>query len=168
MKKAKYILGFKGAFFCILLSALFFSCSNSKKIEKLNNEEITGMLNSQRFTFVAERVNPLRGSSRNLTSSYDVVVKKDTLNCILPYFGRAYQASADPSKNPLEFTSYQFSYTVKQKNKSDWQVYITPDDYKEVQQFIFEIFGNGTATLNVQNTHRDPISYFGHIEKVKD
>ena len=168
MKKIKYQPIFKISVLCLLISTLFFSCSNSKKIEKLDNEEITGMLNSQRFVFVAERVNPLRGSSRILTSSYDVTIKNDTIISYLPYFGQAFQAPSNPSKSPLEFTSYKFSYNIKLNNKDDWQVYITPKDYSEVQQLIFEIFGNGTATLNIQNLHSDPISFYGHIEKVKD
>ncbi|MEO8821469.1 MAG: DUF4251 domain-containing protein, partial [Ginsengibacter sp.] len=68
----------------------------------------------------------------------------------------------------LEFKSYKFSYTISQKNKSDWDVYINPTDISGVQQFVFNIFGNGTATLNVQNSNSDPISFFGHIERVKD
>lgn len=168
MKKTKYQPIFKISLLALLISALFFSCSNSKKIEKLDNEEIIGMLNSQRFVFVAERMNPLRGSSRILTSSYDVTVKNDTLISYLPYFGQAFQAPSNPSKSPLEFKSYKFSYSVKQNNKDDWQVYINPNDNSGVQQLIFEIFGNGTATLNVQSIQRDPISFYGHIEKIKD
>jgi len=169
MKKIKYQLIFlKISALCLLISTLFFSCSSSKKIEKLDNEEITGMLNSQRFVFVAERVNPLRGSSRILTSSYDVTVKNDTLNCYLPYFGQAFQVPYNSTKSPLEFKSFKFNYNIKLNSKDDWQVYIIPTDHPEVQQLIFEIFGNGTATLNIQNLHSDPISFYGHIEKVKD
>ncbi len=168
MKTIKYPPIFKIGFLGLLISALLFSCSNSKKIPRLDNEDITGMVNSQRFVFVAERAAPLSGSSRQLTSNYDVTVKKDTLNSYLPYFGRAFQSPVDPSKSPLEFKSYKFSYTINQKKKSDWEVYITPKDCPGVQQFIFEIFGNGVATLNVQNTHSDPISFYGHIEKIND
>ncbi|MEO8820622.1 MAG: DUF4251 domain-containing protein, partial [Ginsengibacter sp.] len=142
MKAKKYFQILKIGLSCLLASVFLFSCSSSKKIEKLNNEDVMGMLNSQRFVFVAERANPLRGSSRLLTSSYDVTVKKDTLNSYLPYFGRAFQAPFDPTKSPLEFKSYKFSYTISQKNKSDWDVYINPTDISGVQQFVFNIFGN--------------------------
>lgn len=151
-----------------ILSTLFFSCSSSKKATKLNVEDISGMINAGNFTFVAERVNPLRGSSRILTSSYDVLVKKDTINCYLPFFGRAYQAPIDPSKGGINFTSHNFTYNVTVKNNDEWQVYINPKDQQDVQQLLFQIFGNGTATLNVVNTNRDPISFYGHVEKNKD
>ncbi len=168
MKTFKYPHLFIYFLVTFLITTLFFGCSSSKTATKPNVEEISNMINAQRFTFVAERVNPLRGSSRVLTSDYDVVVKKDTVNCYLPYFGRAYQAIIDPAKGGLDFTSHQFSYNVTLRNKDEWQVYISPKDNPDVQQLYFQVFGNGTATLNVVNTNRDPISFYGHVEKVKD
>lgn len=151
-----------------LIFTLCCGCSPSKITTKPGVQEIGNMINTSRFTFVAERVNPLRGSSRILTSDYDVVVKKDTVICYLPYFGRAYQAPIDLSKGGLDFKSYNFTYNVTLNNKDEWEVYINPKDNQDVQQFYFRIFGNGTATLNVVNTNRDPISFYGHIEKIKD
>jgi hypothetical protein len=168
MKAIKYERLLKLFMSGFILSTLFFSCSSSKKATKLNVEDISSMINAENFTFVAERVNPLRGSSRILTSSYDVIVKKDTLNCYLPYFGRAYQAPIDPSKGPIDFKSYNFTYSVTLKNNDEWQVFIKPKDQQDVQQLLFQIFGNGSATLNVVNTNRDPISFYGHVEKSKD
>ena len=171
MKPQKYLpfqkIFFLGISIC-LLSTLFFSCSSTKKAGKLKVEDIRSMINAQRFTFVAERVNPLRGSSRILSSNYEVSLKRDTMDCYLPYFGRAYQAPLDPSKGGLDFKSFKFSYNVTLNNNDEWQVYISPKDYSEVQQLYFQIFGNGTATLNVINTNRDPISFYGHIEKIND
>jgi len=171
MKTTKYQPLFKFFFLGFVISissAVFLSCSSSKKATKLNVEDIRSMINAQRFTFVAERVNPLRGSSRMLTSNYDLQVKKDTINCYLPYFGRAYQAPIYPTKGGLDFTSYKFTYNVTLNNNDEWQVYINPKDYSDVQQLYFQIFGNGTATLNMVNTNRDPISFYGHIERNND
>lgn len=152
----------------ILIPLLLLGCSSSKKVEKLHPEDISNMISARNFTFIAERVNPFRGMSRNLTSLYDVKIKKDTLDSFLPYFGRAYQAPIDPSKGGIMFKSLDFSYSVTVKSKDEWLIYIEPKDNSDVQQFIFQIFGNGKATLNIQNTHRDPISFFGHIQKNND
>lgn len=154
------------SFVALLISILLFSCSSSKNAVKLNSDEVRNIVDSSRFVFVAERVIPLRGTSRYLTSRYDVVVKKDTVNCYLPFFGRAFQAPIDPSKGGIQFTSTNFSYNVTAKNNNDWEVIIKPKDYTDVQQLDFNIFGNGTATLNVVNTHRDPISFTGPIERI--
>ena len=125
------------------------------------------MVDSSQFVFVADRVNPLRGRTRYLTSSYDVIVKKDSLVCYLPFFGRAFQAPIDPSKGGIQFTSANFSYTISTKNENQWDVTIKPNDYADVQQLYFNIFDNGTANLNVVSTYRDGISFSGHIEKLK-
>lgn len=152
----------------ILIPLLLLGCSSSKKMEKLHPEDISNMISAKNFTFIAERVNPFRGMSRNLTSLYDVKIKKDTLDSFLPYFGRAYQAPIDPSKGGIMFKSLNFSYSVTDKSKDEWQIYIEPKDNSDVRMFIFQIFGNGKATLNIQNTHRDPISFYGHLQKNED
>ena len=76
-------------------------------------------------------------------------------------------APMDPSKNGMQFNSYNFEYTVNQKGNDQWEVIIKPRDYTDVQQLYFTVFSNGNATLNVTNINKDPISYDGHIEKVK-
>lgn len=151
-----------------IASLIFGGCSSSKKLEKLKPEDIGNMINARSFTFIAERVNPFRGMSRNLTSLYDVKVNRDTIDSFLPYFGQAYQAPIDPSKGGIMFKSNNFSYSVTVRSKDEWQIYIEPKDNSDVQTLIFQIFGNGTATLNIQNTHRDPISFYGRVQKNKD
>jgi hypothetical protein len=156
----------------IILSLVFFQCSSSKKSAnqntKLTGEDVRNMVNNKDFIFVAERVLPFRGSSRLLTSEYDVTVKKDSLISYLPFFGRAYQAPIDPSKGGMQFTSTNFSYEVNANKNNGWDVIIKPKDYHEVQQFSFRIFENGSASLNVINTNKDPISFNGHVEKFKE
>jgi hypothetical protein len=152
----------------LFISVQLFSCSSSKKAVKLNSDDVRNIVDSSRFVFVAERVTPLRGATRYLTSRYDVVVKKDTISSFLPFFGRAFQAPMDPSKGGIQFTSTNFSYNVNPKNNDQWEVTIRPNDYPDVQQLFFNIFDNGTATLNVVSTHRDPISFSGHIERINE
>jgi Domain of unknown function (DUF4251) len=122
------------------------------------------MVDSQHFVFTAQSVTPLRGQFRNLTSSYDVSISKDTMISYLPYFGRAYTAPVDPSKGVLNFTSTSFSYSVTPHKKNGWNVMVKPKDNTDIQQFLFTIFDNGTASLNVTSTSRDPISFNGYIQ----
>jgi hypothetical protein len=167
--KTKIVLRFiKFSFLIMVTTLLLFRCSSSQKAEKLSSGEIKNVIDSSQFIFVAERVNPLRGSTRYLTSRYDVTIKKDTIDCDLPYFGRAFQAPIDPSKGGIRFVSSDFFKSINSKNETEWEVLIKPNDNADVQQLSFNIFNNGTATLNVTNTHRDPISFYGHIERIKE
>jgi hypothetical protein len=151
----------------LVISVSVVSCTTAKKFEKVKPADVSNLINSKNFTFIAERVNPFRGASRNLTSLYDVELKRDTLISFLPFFGRAYQAPLDPSKGGINFKSTSFSYNITEKSGDEWDIYIEPKDNSDVQTMIFTIFGNGNATLNIQNTHRDPISFYGRIEKNK-
>ncbi|MGN6297433.1 MAG: DUF4251 domain-containing protein [Ginsengibacter sp.] len=45
---------------------------------------------------------------------------------------------------------------------------VKPRDNSEVEQMRFDLFGNGTATLNVTSTDRDAISFSGRIEKLSE
>lgn len=123
------------------------------------------MVDSQHFVFVAQSVTPLRGQFRSLTSSYDITISKDTMVSYLPYFGRAYSAPIDPSKAALNFTSTSFSYSVTAHKKNGWNVVVKPKDNTDIQQLLFTIFDNGSASLNVTSTSRDPISFNGYIQK---
>ena len=167
MKNIKIERFIKFFLIIFLLPLLFSECSSSKKVSGLGSDEIENMVNSSQFVFVANRVTPLRGSSRYLTSSYDVTVKKDTLVCYLPFFGRATQAPMDLSQGGIQFRSVNFTYEVNSKNGKQWDVVIKPNDNSDVQQMYFNIFPNGNANLNVVSSHKDPISFSGHIEKVK-
>lgn len=167
MKNSK-IKNFVAFSMAILLSFLLSQCSSSKKVTKLNSDEVANMVDSSRFEFVAERVIPMRGTPRVLNSYYDAIVKKDTLKCYLPFFGRAYQAPMDLSNGGIQFTSTNFTYKVDAKKNNAWNVTIKPNDNTNVQQLYFNIFGNGSASLNVVSTNRDAISFSGHIKQLKE
>lgn len=167
MKTKTNSASLKSIFLFLIIPLFFFQCTTTQKGNRIGSTEIKNFVDSSKFIFVAERVNPLRGGSRHLTSRYDVVVKKDTINSNLPFFGRAFQAPFDPTKGGIQFISHDFTYNITSKKEEEWSILIKLKDVNDVQQLIFNIFNNGTATLNVVNTHRDPISFYGYIEKIK-
>ena len=151
----------------LIVSCFFFSCSSSNKVEKPSADDIQDMVNSSQFVFVADRMSPMRGGTKTLTSTYTVQLIKDSLNCYLPYVGRATQAPINMTGGGIEFTSSKFSYDVVPKKEGQWDVTISPGDNQSVQKMFFNIFSNGSASLNVISTTRDPISFSGHLEKLK-
>ena len=151
------------------LALVSFSQSAGAQTDDKNARKpaIKQMIDSHNFVFVAQSVTPLRGRFRNLTSEYDVKVAGDTMVSYLPYFGRAYSAPLNPSEAGLNFTSTNFSYTVSPHKKNGWDVVIKPKDNSDIQQFRFTIYDNGSASLNVTNISRDPISFNGAIKEEK-
>jgi len=166
MKYTKY---FNILFITCLAVITFSQCSTAQKNteDKTDSKKMSfkNMVDSQHFVFVAQSVIPLRGRFRNLTSLYDVSISKDTMISYLPYFGRAYAAPLNPSESGLDFTSTNFSYSVTPHKKNGWDIVIKPKDKMEIQQFLFTIYDNGSANLNVTSTFRDPISFNGYIKK---
>ena len=127
--------------------------------------EMETLINEGRLTFVAETVMPLRQPSRQLTSMYDLKITTDSVFSFLPYFGRAYQAPMDPSDIGIQFTSTDFAYQVNHVKEKRWNISIKPNDVSSIQEMLLEIFSNGTASLQVTSTHREPISFRGYIKK---
>lgn len=152
----------------IFTSILAVKCSSTKSsTNNLDKVVIENMINDHSFIFVAERMDPLRGRSRILTSSYDVRVNKDSLVSYLPYFGRAYSAPIDPTNIGTQFTSTNFTYQIQAEKKNQWRISIVPKDVQSIQELAFTIFDNGNTTLNVTSTSRDQISYSGYLKKVE-
>ena len=166
MKYTKYFkILFITCFSVIIFSDCLTAQKNSEDKSDSKKPAIKNMVDSQHFIFVAQSVTPLRGQFRNLTSLYDVKISKDTMVSYLPYFGRAYIAPLNPSEAGLDFTSTNFSYSASPHKKNGWDVMIKPKDKTDVQQYLFTIYDNGSANLNVTSSSRDPISFNGYIKE---
>ena len=152
----------------ILIPLLFIAgCSSSKKIAPLQEGEAFKLVDLHQFTFVADNVSPFRGRMRNLTSDYTITINKDSLISYLPYFGRATQAPMNPSESGLQFTVTNFSYKVVEGKNKQKEITIIPHDRNDIQQLYFVIFDNGSGTLNVTSTYRDPITFNGHLIRIR-
>ncbi len=151
------------AFISIISQPVLAQNNSAKKTDK--EVLIKNLLDSQRFTFVPQSMSPLRGGFRNITSYYDVKISKDTMRCYLPYFGQAFTASIGSTTGPMDFVSHNIEYALSPAKKHGWNIAIKPKDKPEIQQFLFTVYDNGTATLNVTSTSRDAISYSGFITK---
>jgi hypothetical protein len=124
-------------------------------------------IQSKHYIFKAQSALPMRGGMRQLTSEYDLKVEGDTLTAYLPYFGRAYIAPIDPGKGGIQFTSGENNYNSRIK-KNSWEITILPKNIQEVRQLFLTIAPNGNARLQVISNNRDPISFNGYVEAIKN
>lgn len=152
------------------------SCTTPKNAQE-KATEITGLLDKQQYTFVAQSVFPTEDSRFNmhtlfpnssnlyqLSSRYDVRVTADSVVAYLPFYGRAYTAPMDPSKGGIKFTSTKFTYTSKRSKKGLYEIQIRPTDNREVQTIYVTVSPSGSASLQVINVNKSPISFNGIIE----
>ncbi|WP_160137952.1 DUF4251 domain-containing protein [Chryseobacterium sp. c4a] len=144
---------------------------------------VNTLVDSQEFTFTAERANPtnydvinVMNSLPNTTSSriltlngdYSIDVSKNMVDVYLPYFGRVFNPSyGNSDKNGYRFTSKDFVINKSQNKKGTWTVQIKPKDVSTVDAIYFEIFKNGKTFVSMKSNDRQPITYDGYISKSK-
>jgi hypothetical protein len=170
MKKFRYII------------AIILTVFTAQVYAQTDKETIKRIVGEQNFNFVATRANPMPSNALNQIlyrfpnssnqivdlngSQYDLRVTKDSVVAYLPYFGRAFNASLDPKEAGTKFKSKGFKYSAVKK-KNNWIITIDPKDVKDNQKLVLSVSESGYATLNVNNTNRQPISFNGYISENK-
>ncbi len=147
---------------CMLIAVATASCVNVSNAQE-SSKDVSGLINSKRYVFIAQMASPVGGQSRQLTSEYDLKVRGDSIIAYLPYFGRAYTAPADPSKGGIQFTSTDNAYTQSARKKGGWDINIKPNDAGDVRQMVLSVTSTGNATLQVISNNRQTISFNGYI-----
>ena len=147
------------------VKSLAIICFLSTKVDaqNLDKHAVQNAVETKEFVFKAQTVMPMSGGSKQLTTEYDVKFLGDSIVSYLPYFGRAYNASYGSTDGGINFTSTKFEYKAKAGKKGAWDITVKPKDAKEIQEMNFTISENGSTSLRVTSTNRQPISYYGHI-----
>jgi len=161
---------------------LFFfqSCASQGSLDP---KTVDNLIDSQEFTFYAQRANPtnydvinvlnsLPNSTAtrvlNLNGEYTIDVSKNTLDVVLPYFGRMFNPTyGGASDNSYRFTSKDFTVTKTQNKKGTWTLKFKPKDARNVDELNIEVFKNGKAFVSVRSSDRQPITYDGYISKTE-
>ncbi len=159
--------------FLTLLSSNPASAQNTKTTRAQKTAEkkqaIKNMMDNQNFVFMAQMALPQGWSNIQLNYNYNVTVSKDSIDCYLPYYGRAYVAPTnptDPTQTGIQFKTKKFDYNNSNK-KSGWEITLVPHDIKETRQMILSVSDLGYANLNVISNNRQPISFNGYITENK-
>jgi len=134
--------------------------------QELDKATVKKLIDSKTYIFHAQSATPLGGSTRQLTSDYNLNLIGDSLVSYLPYFGRAYTAPM-PNETGLDFISSDFTYKVKERKKGGWDVTIEPKDQRNVRSMLLSISESGYTSLSVTSNSRQPISFYGYISERK-
>lgn len=167
-----------------MLSFLFFfeSCSSQSNMDP---QVVTALVNSQDFSFHAQRANPTNYDVINIANSmpnvpatrifdltgsnYSIDVKPNNLEVVLPYFGRVFNPTyGSTNQNSYRFTSKDFTVNKSQNKKGRWIIKIKPNDVRTVDEIIIEVSKSGQALTSISSNDRQPISYDGYITKNED
>jgi hypothetical protein len=153
--------------FLVMTSSITISASyaqTAKAIRKMQKDSIIKKaVDDRTFTFTAQTATPLGGAVKQLTSTYDLTISKDTVIAFLPYFGRAYTVPLDPSKGGIQFTENNAGYSASDRKKGGWDIVIKVKQQEDALQLSLTVFQNGSASLLVNSANRDPISFDGFV-----
>ena len=117
------------------------------------------------FTFTANFANSLIASNVPLMGlQYDLQVNGDSIKVFLPYYGISRIAPAYGSGDRgIKYVGLIDDYQVK-INEHKKRVIITfksTDNNQESFKYTLFFGASGAATLSINSSHRDQISYFG-------
>jgi hypothetical protein len=149
-----------------VLGATIVSCSNSGQTTASQRAGIINAIDSGNWIFTVTNISPQGGRSRQPNGLYTVSYSSETLNVNLPYFGRAYSgADIIGGQSPLNFLSKEVKMEQRKLKNDNWEIVFTIEDQRQVQSMSFEVFDNGSASLNVMLSNRSPIRYSGTLRR---
>lgn len=156
----------KSSLTLLLVPALFACCSTSNHYSSLTKEETARIVaeNIERrdYEVDVDRAIPMGGRSINLTSSYSVRIKGDSVYSHLPYYGRAYSVPYGGGEG-LNFSSTVAGYTVSSGEKGQTEVKFTTRSSDDNLEYTITLWPNGSATVNVLPGNRQSINYSGKV-----
>lgn len=127
--------------------------------------EVKGWIDAKQYVFVPQSAIPMGGRVVQLTGEFFLAVSPDSLVSYLPYYGRAYTAPIDPTKNSMDFKSKSFDYTSTPRKKGGWDITIRPKDNRDVATINLTVGESGYGTLQVTSNSKQPISYNGVLRE---
>lgn len=148
----------------------FAQTATSKADKKKDKQDaVKALVESQRYTFIAQYANPLGGGHRYLTSDYDLKIRKDSVIAYLPYFGRAYfDVPYNVNDGGIKFTSTKFTYKITPKKKGGWDVFIKSSDVKYMDGINMYISADGYTNVQFTITNKSAISFDGVLKLKED
>lgn len=106
---------------------------------------------------------PMKGRSRALTSSYYLAVRNDSIFSCLPYVGEAYSVPYGGGKG-LVFDAPIERYEAEPGKKGRMEIQIKTRNEEDSYLYRLTVQPNGSVSVNVQPTRRQPISFSGRME----
>lgn len=133
-----------------------------------NNVTVTQKVNVKTNDFYVEvdRIIPLGFPQKETLDGYFLSVKGDTLNCMLPYIGKANLSFADENAISIEADDYKISPKASyNEKKKGYQVdfSFTNRYCAETFDVTVELYDSGYAYIRVTSAYRDMIQYHGQV-----
>ena len=131
------------------------TAQNKKEKKQQREQAVREAVDAKAYKINVDRVMPMKGGSKHLTSDYSLEIRNDSVYSYLPYFGVAYNVSYGS-----EYTS---TYSKKGNAKITLEVRNEEDNYL----YNITIYPNGSSNIQVTPTNRQSISFSGEMDLKK-
>lgn len=160
--------------FCFLLLSLG-SYGQSKKEKKKAKalqefQQMDTLINSKNFEFNADWATTSGGRRINLINNPNwLKVMNDSVDLFLPYFGTGQVPSNSLTDGGLTYQGIPESYELDiNEKKMSYMIRIRTKGAGEQLDLTLQVYGNGSAYINVSSTVRTFIKYQGSLGKIKN
>ncbi|WP_163718419.1 DUF4251 domain-containing protein [Mangrovibacterium lignilyticum] len=127
--------------------------------------EVKELIDSGDYIFIARSANPMSGRKIDLTSTYELQFKGDSVHCYLPYFGRAYQAPYGGGEGGIKFDEVVDDVKTEYNDrKQSYDVRFEVKTEVDTYTLYLNVGLSGYGNLNVNSNNRQSISYYGVVE----
>lgn len=106
-------------------------------------------IDSRTYKINVNRMQPMRGSSRTLTTDYSLKVGNDSVHSYLPYFGVAYNIPYGGGKG-LVFSEPITDYTTEKLKKGRVRIEFKTRSEGYEHGYSLTVYPNGSVTIHVQ------------------
>ena len=134
--------------------------SDTSSVEQSVAEAISDTV----YVVYVDRAYPMGHGSLFLTDRYSLSVDKETAVSRLPYFGRAYSIPYGGGDG-LMFEGRIEDYAVKEGRKAEKEISFSVKTDEDKFEFHLTVFPNGSASVSVISTNRQPIGFNGTLMK---
>jgi hypothetical protein len=135
-----------------------------QKLEKQN--QISKLVDSKEFVFLANRMYPQSGGAFNLTAEFDVEFHPDYIKSFLPFVGRGFSGIGYGGDEGMRFEGKPSIYTME-KTKKAYVIKAEVKGKNDTYSMMLSVYFEGSATLSINSNNRSPISYDGAIAEFK-
>ncbi|MDR2120285.1 MAG: DUF4251 domain-containing protein [Tannerella sp.] len=147
-----------------LIAAGQMSCSSRVAARTEQAETIRQQIESRHYTIDVDRMLPMQGASKHLTTNYSLMIKGDTVISYLPYFGRAYSVPYGGGKG-LNFKACLSDYSLTFDVKGVARISFRTRSEDDVYLYDTEVYNNGAATIRITPGNRQGITFYGRLKE---
>lgn len=138
--------------------------AQTKKEKKQQTEQaVREAIDAKRYKIDVNRVMPMKGGSKHLTSDYSLEIRNDSIYSYLPYFGVAYTIPYGGGKG-LNFNAPLSEYTSEYSKKGNAKITLKVRNEEDNYIYNITIYPNGTSSIQVTPTNRQSISFSGEMD----